>query len=77
MIQTTAYEAVVASRRCDNLGPSPLCTRFWRQAGSSVRTFIYIGPPPKQKFTFLTICLLATGHKVADLWWQNIELPRR
>ncbi len=21
--------------------------------------------------------LLATGHKVADLWWQNIELPRR
>ncbi len=21
--------------------------------------------------------LLATGHKMADLWWQNIELPRR
>ncbi len=21
--------------------------------------------------------LLATGHKVADLWWQNVELPRR
>ncbi len=25
----------------------------------------------------LTILVLATGHKVADLWWQNIELRRR
>ncbi len=27
--------------------------------------------------TFFLNFQLATGHKVADLWWQNIELPRR
>ncbi len=25
----------------------------------------------------IIITILATGHRVADLWWQNIELPRR
>ncbi len=29
-------------------------------------------------YSFLIlVALLATGHKVADLWWQNIDLCRR
>ncbi len=33
------------------------------------------------QFTKTIVCSLqklsATGHKVTDLWWQNVELPRR
>ncbi len=52
----------------------------------AVWLFIFLPPKINQLLKFIGKCVrcahrpyskLATGHKVADLWWPNIELPKR